>query len=349
MKKNLLLAAVITCAGITVTAQTQISNLTGGAVIANASGANANVGINNTAPLLRLHIKTPATNDGIMVEQTGSTVASLNLKANTGHRWALFSTGSGNSEGRNHFGIYNYNNGGYRMFIDGNTGHIGVNTIKPTHKFHVDNGALMLSGAVPGFGGPQLLFTDNLTTHPNGRWGLEYITIAPSRPSMGGMNFWQPFPNAGTAGNYSWFLKDDGKIGMGVTDDSGDPNFSSNYPPFPNGYRLYVHGGILTDKVKVAVYNSANWADYVFAPGYKLKPLDEVEAFAKANKHLPGLPSAEEIVKTGGIDVSVMFAKQMEKIEELTLYMIELKRENEQLQKDILSLKNIVASPDIKK
>jgi hypothetical protein len=332
MKKNLLLAAVITCAGITVTAQTQISNLTGGSTIANASGTNANVGINNTLPLLRLHIKTPATNDGIMVEQTGSTVASLNLKANTGHRWALFSTGTGNGEGANHFGIYDYNAADYRMFINGNTGHIGINTRTPTHKLQVHNGALMLSGAVPGFGGPQLLFTDNLTTHPNGRWAIEYITAATTRPSMGGMNFWQPFPNAGTAGNYTFFLKDDGKVGMGVTDDNVDSKYTAN--AFPAGYRLYVNGGILTDKIKVAVYGSANWADYVFAPDYKLKPLSEVEAFTKANKHLPGLPSAEEIVKTGGIDVSVMFAKQMEKIEELTLYMIDLKKEIELLKKE---------------
>jgi hypothetical protein len=347
MEKKLLLIAVIACAGIAATAQTQVSNLTGGAIIANTSGTNANVGINNTVPLLRLHIKTPATNDGIMVEQTGTTIASLNLKANAGHRWALFSTGSGNGEGANHFGIYNYNNGGYRMFINGNTGNIGINTITPTHKLHVHNGALMLSGAVPGFGGPQLLFTDDLTTNPNGRWALEYITAAPTRPSMGGMNFWQPFPGGGGAGNYSLFLKDDGKIGMGVTDDNVDSKYKAN--AFPAGYRLYVNGGILTDKVKVAVYGSAQWADYVFAPGYQLKPLNEVEAFTKANKHLPGVPSAEEIVKAGGIDVSTMFAKQMEKIEELTLYMIELKKENVQLQKDVQSLKNIVASPAINK
>jgi hypothetical protein len=309
----------------------QITNLGGGSIGPNSSFSNANVGINNNAPLLRLHIKTPATNDGIMVEQTGTTIASLNLQANTGHRWALFSTGASNSEGANHFGIFDYSNGGYRMFINGNTGNIGINTITPTHKLQVHDGALMLSGAVPGFGGPQLLFTDDLNSHPNGRWALEYMTAGANNPSMGGMNFWQPWPNAGSAGNYSWFLKDDGKIGMGVTDDNGDPNYTAN--PFPGSYRLYVHGGILTDKVKVAVYGSAQWADYVFAKDYQLKPLSEVEAFTKANKHLPGVPSAAEIVKTGGIDVSQMFAKQMEKIEELTLYIIAQQKEIDQLKK----------------
>lgn len=220
-------------------------------------------------------------------------------------------------------------------------GNFGINTINPTHKLQVHDGALMLSGAVANFGGPQLLFSDNLTTHPNGRWAIEYVAAEASRPSMGGLNFWQPFPNQGSAGNYSLFLKDDGKIGMGVSDDNTSPNFCStnatNSGAFPAGYRLYVKGGILTDKVKVAVFCSTQWADYVFAEDYKLKSLDEVEEFTKTNKHLPGVPSADDIVKNGGIDVNEMFAKQMEKIEELTLYLIQLKNE-------LKELKNIQAT-----
>lgn len=92
------------------------------------------------------------------------------------------------------------------------------------------------------------------------------------------------------------------------------------------GYKLFVEQGILTEKVKVALKNTTNWSDYVFAENYSLKPLPEVEAFVKKNKHLPGVPSAEQLVKEGGIDVNQMFAKQMEKIEELTLYVIELSK-----------------------
>jgi hypothetical protein len=109
--------------------------------------------------------------------------------------------------------------------------------------------------------------------------------------------------------------------------------------PMPAGYKLYVEQGILTERVKVALKTSGNWADHVFAPGYKLKSLPEVEKFIKENKHLPGIPSAETLVKDGGIDMNRMFAKQMEKIEELTLYMIEIKKENEQLKKEIKALK----------
>jgi hypothetical protein len=94
------------------------------------------------------------------------------------------------------------------------------------------------------------------------------------------------------------------------------------YPNTTGNYRLFVEGGILTEKVKVALRSSANWADYVFANDYKLMPLNEVEAFVKTNKHLPGIDSAEQLAKDG-IDVAQMQSKQMEKIEELTLYIID--------------------------
>lgn len=106
----------------------------------------------------------------------------------------------------------------------------------------------------------------------------------------------------------------------------------------PSGYNLYVTGGILTEKLKVAVLNSTAWADYVFNKDYKLLSLPEVEAYIKKNKHLPGVPSADEVVKNG-IDMATMDAKLLEKIEELTLYMIELKKENEKMQKEIDQLK----------
>ncbi len=113
-------------------------------------------------------------------------------------------------------------------------------------------------------------------------------------------------------------------------------------PATPSGYRLYVESGILTEKIKVALKNSANWADHVFAPGYKLKPLHQVEAFIKVNKHLPGVPSAETLVKEGGVDVNVMLAKQMEKIEELTLHLIKMNKRLEKLDKENSVLRKMI-------
>ncbi|NBB19509.1 hypothetical protein GVN20_09120 [Runella sp. CRIBMP] len=97
-------------------------------------------------------------------------------------------------------------------------------------------------------------------------------------------------------------------------------------------YRLYVQDGIMTEKLKVALRNSSDWADYVFAPNYKLMPLNEVEKYVSENKHLPNIPSAEEMSKNG-LDVMQTSAKLMEKIEELTLYVIELNKEIQALKK----------------
>lgn len=91
-------------------------------------------------------------------------------------------------------------------------------------------------------------------------------------------------------------------------------------------YRLYVQDGIMTEKLKVALRNSSDWADYVFAPNYQLMPLEQVESFIKTHKHLPNVPSADEMA-SNGIDVTKTSAKLMEKIEELTLYVIELQKE----------------------
>lgn len=116
---------------------------------------------------------------------------------------------------------------------------------------------------------------------------------------------------------------------------------SANFPTTTGDYRLNVEGGILTEKVKVALRSSANWADYVFADNYKLMPLNEVEAFVKENKHLPGVVSAENLAKEG-LDLGQMQAKQMEKIEELTLYVIEQNKTIEKQSKEIEELKAMV-------
>ncbi len=130
-----------------------------------------------------------------------------------------------------------------------------------------------------------------------------------------------------------------GRIYIGNT----SPAFNAtSFPTTTGNYRLYVEGGILTEKVKVAVRNPAiNWSDYVFANDYKLTPLKQVDAFVKANKHLPGIESAETLSKTG-LDLGAMQAKQMEKIEELTLYAIEQDKKLEQQSREIEELKTAV-------
>jgi hypothetical protein len=96
----------------------------------------------------------------------------------------------------------------------------------------------------------------------------------------------------------------------------------------PGGYKLAVDGKAICTELLVRLV--PNWPDYVFAENYKLPELKEVENFIAKNNHLPGIPSAKTI-EANGINVGEMQKLQMEKIEELTLYIIDLKKEIEKL------------------
>jgi len=119
----------------------------------------------------------------------------------------------------------------------------------------------------------------------------------------------------------------DGNVGIGT-------NLVNN----PNNYKLAVNGTIGAKSVKVEI-TSTTWADFVFYKNYKLRPLHEVEEFINSNKHLPEVPSADEIEKNG-LDIGDMLKLQMQKIEELTLYIIELKKENTQIKQEIAQIKS---------
>ena len=114
-----------------------------------------------------------------------------------------------------------------------------------------------------------------------------------------------------------------------------------NVSSTPAGYRLYVADGVLTEKVKVAVKSTSDWSDKVFDKSYKLRNLQEVEAYINQEKHLPGIPSAKEVVKEG-VDVGQMQSKLLEKVEELTLYVIEIKKQNDALKQKSVQLERLV-------
>jgi len=113
-----------------------------------------------------------------------------------------------------------------------------------------------------------------------------------------------------------------GNVGIGTTN--------------PGSYKLAVEGTIGARKIKVTQANP--WADYVFDSSYQLQPLSQVEQFIKTNKHLPDVPSAKEVAKDG-IDVGDNQALLLKKIEELTLYMIEMKKEINELRQENTQIK----------
>ena len=92
---------------------------------------------------------------------------------------------------------------------------------------------------------------------------------------------------------------------------------------------LAVNGSI---KAREVIVTPDNWPDYVFAPGYDLMPLTDVEAFIQRNGHLPGVPSARSVDREG-VALGEMQQHLLRKVEELTLYVIELRKENEALRK----------------
>jgi hypothetical protein len=146
-----------------------------------------------------------------------------------------------------------------------------------------------------------------------GEWGIQYVPAnAISSGSPSGLNFWKPFGSDGSqAVNNFLFLRDDGNVGIGTT-------LNDN----PNNYKLAVNGLIGAKELKIEI-NSTTWPDFVFNKSYSLLSLNELEQYLNKNKHLPNIPSTEDIKKDNGILVGDMQAKLLQKVEELTLYIIE--------------------------
>ena len=143
-----------------------------------------------------------------------------------------------------------------------------------------------------------------------GWYGDSWTTQGPTLlcSSFGGMKFF--------SGGFPRFsITAEGNIGIGRSD------------PF---YKLDVVGTIRAHEVRI---NSNTGADFVFDENYTLKTLDEVHNFIKTNKHLPEIPSATEMVENG-VDMGEFQVKLLQKIEELTLYIIAQDKRIKELEKN---------------
>ncbi|GAB4294305.1 MAG: hypothetical protein Kow0068_19170 [Marinilabiliales bacterium] len=102
------------------------------------------------------------------------------------------------------------------------------------------------------------------------------------------------------------------------------------------GNKCRIHastGYIWAQEVTVSISSPYAYPDFVFQPDYELPSIEYVKNYIKKNGHLPNVPSAEDINKNNGIDLGKMNTILLKKIEELTLYVIELKTEIDQLKK----------------
>ncbi|KXX71829.1 LamG domain-containing protein [Flammeovirga sp. SJP92] len=123
---------------------------------------------------------------------------------------------------------------------------------------------------------------------------------------------------------------DGNNIGIGIAD--------------THGYKLAVAGKTITEEVNVSLVE--HWPDYVFEETYNLRSLENIEKYISDKGHLPEIPSETEVANKG-IDLGKMNAKLLQKIEELTLYLIEQNHQNklqqaqiEELEKKISQLQN---------
>lgn len=213
-------------------------------------------------------------------------------------------------------------------------------------------GSLILAGRDIGNGGIYFLTGDGsghqerMVIKPDGRIGIgssnpqQNLSIADVRPSLslvenggdaGVMEFnevtnqirFQYRTQSGSVWEKNIMVLDgdDGNVGIGTIN-------------INEGYKLSVGGSIRAEEIVV----ETGWADFVFEDDYELKPLSDLESFIRENKHLPEIPSAGE-VEDNGVKLGDMQSKLLQKIEELTLYVIEQDKALKAIEKEHSEMK----------
>lgn len=292
-----------------------------------------NTGLGTNNPLARLHVKGEsgldeiAINSGTGVSGESAAIqfyssATIGGGASTKKTFMLLDgddmkigTNSGNSAGR----FIIRTDGSDKVFVD-DAGNVGINTSNPTARLHVTGNASISNGSANALSLTGGLFV----TKSNEAIGISGTNSAINFYNNG--NF-KSFIGHSTTGLYLGV--NDGNIRLDVT--NGHVAIGNVVLTGVNAdaYKLAVSGKVICEEVRVKLVSSG-WPDYVFADNYRLRPLAEVKNFIAQNRHLPGIPAAAEVEKNG-LEVGDMQKRMMEKIEELTLYIIDLQKQVDEL------------------
>lgn len=190
-------------------------------------------------------------------------------------------------------------------------GNVGIGTDNATRLLHVKGSTTDVVSAFESTdSGTQIVLTDNsgslrFGTLSNGAFAL---SIGGDASSTTGANVTEAMRVTSV-----------GNVGIGTT---------------TPGNELEVNG---TARAKEVIVEATGWPDYVFSPEYELWTLAEIEAHIKTNGHLPEVPTAKEVEEEGQ-HLGEMQQLLLKKIEEMTLHLIELKKENEALKERVETL-----------
>jgi hypothetical protein len=225
------------------------------------------------------------------------------------------------------FGVpSNTSDGAEIMRITGD-GYLGIGTSSPTAKLDVDGNVIVRTDNLARLGG-QLTISNgygnqngavrlNLNNGGAVSW-IKGIVTGANTDTGSAIVF--GVPSVTSDGMEVMRITGNGYLGIGTTTPDS---------------RLAVNGMIHCQAVKVDLMN---WPDYVFKPTYKLPLLNEVKNYIDKNHRLPGMPSEKEVTKNG-LDVGEILRVQTQKIEELTLYLIEKDRQVRDLQNEMKQFK----------